>query len=64
VIVDAAQWWQLDLDAARSVAQSVAARSDAELLEVSSHEYAGSICGATCVKTAPDSVVSPVRSAQ
>ncbi|GAA2580067.1 hypothetical protein GCM10010399_07320 [Dactylosporangium fulvum] len=41
MIVDAAQWFSLDVDAAESVARSIAGRSGAELAEVRPHESAG-----------------------
>lgn len=41
MIVDAAQWFSLDTDAAASVARSIAERSGSELTEVRPYEYAG-----------------------
>jgi hypothetical protein len=41
VIVDAAQWSRLDADAAVKVAESIAVRSGATLVEVRAYEYAG-----------------------
>ncbi len=41
MIADAAQWSRLDADAAGEVAQAIAGRSGATLVEVRQHEYAG-----------------------